>query len=70
MNSVYCGTQVCDNKEWKRSQKAKSLKIELQSKTPTEFKQRFQHMIPDVSVHSGHSIGEVILPKIRNLMFA
>ena len=70
MSSVYCFTQVCDNTEWKRSQKAKALKTDLQSKTPTEFKRRFQLVIPDVSVHSGHSIGEVILPIIRNLVFA
>ncbi|XP_065067585.1 uncharacterized protein LOC135693125 [Rhopilema esculentum] len=50
--------KVCDNTEWKRSQKAKALKTDLQSKTPTEFKRRFQLVIPDVSVHSGHSIGE------------
>ena len=59
--------QIAVNTAWRRSQASKSLKQEIGNQSVDEFQRKFLLTLPDITMHSGHSVGEVGEISVENL---
>ena len=57
--NMYYLLQITANTEWKRSQGLKALKQCIRDRSVQEFQRKFVLVLPEISMHEGHSVGEV-----------